>query len=203
MTTSWWAVAGGLFSTAWLIVALNSSQTIVQWLQRFASDHPDLMSDNRDPRNLTVTNRRTRLPRLHSHRQCRQGSVSPTHWGRVWRVCGQSSRPHSARRLRALSMKRFVRHEWISFATLNIIEERRAARLAQDRTRYRELNAKRRHALHHDHQVWADKLANPSCRRTNPGMPSRISVASEGGGPKSRPRSRLQTGLSCQTIAQN
>ena len=58
-----------------------------------------------------------------------------------------------------IGMKRFVKQEWISSATLELIEERRAARLAQDRTRYRELNAKRRQALHHDHQVWADKLA--------------------------------------------
>lgn len=58
-----------------------------------------------------------------------------------------------------IGTKRFVRQEWISSETLDIIDERRAARLAGNRARYRELNGVRRRALHHDHQVWADNLA--------------------------------------------
>ena len=59
----------------------------------------------------------------------------------------------------ALGYHRITRLPCISEATLDVIEQRRAARLTVDLARYRSLNHDRRQSVRHDYQVWINSVA--------------------------------------------
>ena len=59
-----------------------------------------------------------------------------------------------------VGFKRFTRQPWISSGTLEIIDERHAAWLANDLDKCRALNPVRNAALRSDRQAWADSIAD-------------------------------------------
>ena len=56
-----------------------------------------------------------------------------------------------------LGFRRTTRLPWISQATLDVIEQRRTARLTQNITEFRRLISVRRRLLRHDHQEYVNR----------------------------------------------
>ena len=69
---------------------------------------------------------------------------------------------HSKTAEEILELRKFTRHEWISSKTRILVEEKRSARLCNDKDKYVELNKQCKMSVRRDKQEWAEKKAAQS-----------------------------------------